>query len=161
MAVFYPTVPKIGVNTSKTQSFARPPTPKQAFNPTMRSILDRVGGMLEAQRPLTEQLSFEDFAAPQRGVFNEFVDRSLRPEFERFQLNPFERQLANVSAASNRMYAGNAPARTADMRRQVEMPFFDQVEQVKSQNESMLRDFYNRRISRMGDSATNLNNLGT
>lgn len=154
----YGKLPKIDIDTSAYSASQRG-APKTSFSKYLSDTINRIGGTLRPSTPVTQQLSFEDYASPQRAVFDQFVGQNLRPEFERFQRNPFERQYANVSAASNRMYAGNAPRTYLDSQRQIEMGYGDQLEQMKSGYDQMIRDLYNKRISRMGDSATQMANI--
>lgn len=137
---------------AKTTATAKP-------NPVQQKI-NEVANTLTPLKPFSEVMPYDTYAAPQRAVFDEWQKNSLRPEFERFTLNPYKANLANQIAASGSFRMGGAQQNTQDQLRLAEQPFYNQVEQARNSYEDMIRQGYNERLQRYMESPTSFNNIG-
>lgn len=153
--IYKPVTPKIQINTSGYTK------PKSTLNPNqyLKDIIDKMGSTLQAPKSITGQLSYDNFADPYRKTFAQFENMNMRPEYERFQLNPFQRNYANTAAAGNAMYAGNGRRQFADENRKIDMGYQDQVEEQRNRFEGLARQFYDQRIQKMGNSPIALTNI--
>lgn len=137
------------------------PTPyKSPFKQgsTISQMMDKYSSML---KPMGNFMSFEDYAAPQREVFNQFIQGTFNPEFDRFTKNPFVRNMGNKAGIANAAQMGNGAARYRDAYLQnVEQPYYNQVENIRNSTDQLIRQGYNDRMKKFYDSPVAFNNLG-
>lgn len=143
--------PSVNINTPQ---FAY--TPKYNSNTTIGGLIGKIGGLL---KPAGRVIDYDAYANPQREVFNQFYKNTLRPEFERETLNPFNNAYGNNAAASNASMMGNSRDRYQLALAGVEKPFADRNEGLKNAYEEMIRQGYNTRIGRQLDSPTAFTNI--
>lgn len=112
----------------------------------MGAIIDQIGLNLKAAKPFSNQLSYEQYAAPQREAFNIWEQQMYRPEFEQYTLNPWEQRYGRQAAGANFAQLGGAPQMYEQQRRQIEQPYYNQLEQARQSYENMTRGGYEQRM---------------
>ena len=134
-------------------------TQKYDYNKSMKDFVDRISNMLKPQKAFTKVMDYDNYAAPQRAVFQNFVNTNLRPEFERNTLNPYMQNAANQSAATNSMMMGNARNLARQSVNNLETQFADQMYSAKNQNEDLINQGFNNLFRKYYSSPTAFNSI--
>ena len=137
-----------------------PTGPTQQTKGTLGAIVQSLGKYLSPQEAFSNQLSYDQYAAPQREVFNQWEQQMYRPEFERQTLNPWNEQYANQAAAGTTRQMGGAPQAYQRANYEVQQPYYNQLEQARQQYEQMMREGYNTRMQRNYESPNAFTNIG-
>lgn len=126
-----------------------PAAPAVPAVPTMTKadeLINNASKYLQPAKPYEQVQSFDQYAAPQQEVYNQWLAQMARPEFEKYTLAPFEESYANAAAAGGNAMMGNAANNYDIASKGVRTPFENQLAQAQSSYENMLRQGYNKRI---------------
>lgn len=111
------------------------------------SLIDKMAGGLAPMKRFDSRLTYKDYSAPQRAVFDEWAAGTFRPEVERFTLNPARANYANRAAAAGANLLGGGKKMFSDYYDQLEQQsYFDPLEQAKADYERMLETGYQRQL---------------
>ncbi len=118
------------------------------MNTQLRGLVDKVGGLLKPQKAFTQVQSYDQFAAPQRQVFDTFAQTAMRPEFEQNTLNPYRRATANQAAASGNFRMGNFNRNLQSDIKQKEVGYANTLDTARQQYEQYINNLYNERLGK-------------
>ena len=120
-------------------------TPSYGTNSPFANIINEIGKNLHVQNPFTEANPYESYAAPYREMANQYVENTIKPWFNQYQLNPFQTQQANAAAAGGARMMGTAPLNFQNALNQLwSNEFYQPAQQINSTLEQMVRDMYNQ-----------------
>lgn len=129
------------------------------YSTMLGDMVSSMGSYLKPQKAFTTDVqSYDQFAAPQNAVFDEFTKSNYRPEFEQQTLNPWRSSYANQAAAGGMNMMGNARPLTQRRQQQVEQPYYNQLESSRGEYNQFIRNIYNDRIKKYYNSPTSFTN---
>ena len=158
MAAFWPTMPSINIPQTSTASNYK--SPYSADSAAGRLIGNAGQYLAPSQQFSQDVLPYERYAAPQQEVFNQWEQQFMRPEFERFTLDPFQRDYGNRAATTDFFRMGRAPDEYKRQLQQVEQPYYNQLEQARGSYDNMMRKGYEQQIRDYYRSPTTFSNIG-
>lgn len=131
------------------------------LNSPFGQILSKMGQNLSAMTPFTKSTPFEQYAAPYREQAKMFTESTLRPQFERYQKNPFELQQSAQGAAGGSRMMGNAPGNFSRALDELYMQsYYPQQMQIQNYFDSLARQLYNEQGGQAYTGANAFTNLG-
>lgn len=145
---------------SPTQKIETPKTANLPYNSqftkgtTIGDLINQVGQYLRPQQAFSNTMGYDTYAAPQREAFNIWEQQSLRPEWERYQLNPFQSQYGNQAAATNQMQLGSGKQDYQLAREQLEQGYSNQLDQARNAYDEMIRGMYEQEMANYYESPT-------
>lgn len=124
-------------------------------------ILDNVTKYLQPMDAFSNKMPYSTFAAPFHEVANQFVQNTVRPQFEQYTLNPFKQQQAAQAAAGNMQYArGGQNYMNNALNQVMQQSFYPQQLQVQQSLENIARQLYNQQGQQYYTGPTAFNNIG-
>lgn len=115
-------------------------------------LINEYGQYLKPATPFSQVLPYQTYAAPLNQAYNMWTSNVLRPQFEKFTLNPFRREMANTMATSGMSQMGSAPGYYQQLLRSVESPYTTLLDESRRRWEDTLR----RQWEGMGQRYSNL-----
>ena len=136
-----------------------PYTHRYSSDSAIGGLMAKIGGLLRPQNSFSNTQTYGTYAAPQREVFNQWVQNTYRPEFERFTMNPYLRNQGNIAAARGMEGYGYAPSRFRGDYLQTMQPYYNNLEQAQGSFEDMIRKSYEDEMKKYYESPTAFNNI--
>lgn len=134
------------------QQASQPASPAQQF-------IDSVGKYLQVQKSPQEILPENQFKDPLRATLNESIRTTVRPDYEFYQLTPFQQQSANAAAANDMGMSGKFTPLYTRQLGSLERGYQDKVDAMKQQYENMFEDQYQRKLKDIANSPTSNVNI--
>jgi hypothetical protein len=126
-------------------------TPKYTSG-AIGNIINQIGSYLKPQEAFDKQLSYEQYAQPQREAFNVWEQQMYQPEFQKYTMNPFQQKYAQQAAGGNYAQLGAGKNMYDQARQEVQQPYYNQLEQSRQSYEDMMRQGYNQKLQQYYES---------
>jgi hypothetical protein len=152
---WYPSLQTPTIQVPPISSYA----PKYGADTQAGQMIGQIGQYLKPYTPFTGQLPYEQYAAPTRESFNAYERTMLRPYFDRFTMNPWQRSYANNAAASGSFMMGNARKQYGNAKTQVMEPYQNQIRQSRDALEDMITKGWQSQLEKAGSSPTTMTNI--
>ena len=134
--------------------------PASTLSGQIKKLVDSMAGYLAPQKAYTDNMTFEQYAAPDRAAFD-ILNKQATGDFNYFTMDPFQRQYANTAASSTMPLQGNAMDIYKRQQAAISQPFLDQQAAQARAFEGQTRSMYDQSLSDYYNSPTAFNNIYT
>jgi len=134
--------------------------PASTLSGQIKKLVDSMAGYLAPQKAYTDNMTFDQYAAPNRAAFD-ILNKQATGDFNYFTMDPFQRQYANTAASTTMPLQGNAMDIYKRQQAATLQPFLDQQASQASQFDALTREQYNQSLSDYYASPTAFNNIAT
>lgn len=127
-------------------------------NTPAMQLINSIGGRLAPMKPISQVLPYSTYSQPQNTLFNTFQNQA-KEEFNRNTYNPYLENMTNTLMSNNANMLGGGQNALDVSLRQVQMPFYNQLEQARQGLDTQTRNLYNQQIGNYYNSPNAFTNL--